>query len=217
MTTVLNTIAKKWPHFVTKWNVIQEFSSPGYPRHNGLSEIAVKQVKYLLMKCNEDFHEFQSCLQEWRNTPSHTGFAPSQLFICRRMRCKLPVLPELCLIDAEKAIIGAEERKKAHKKLCEEQGGRELKPLLPGQRVLVQQLRGVGKKPRWDNAGTVVSQNESGQSYYIDLDTGEHLLRNRVYLRELPADADILRIEAIHEKVSKAPRRSERIAAQASL
>ena len=63
----------------------------------------------------------------------------------------------------------------------------------------------------------MVSQNESGQSYYIDLDTGEHLLRNRVYLRELPADADMLRIEAIHEKVSNAPRRSERIAAKASL
>ena len=133
--------------FCDEWNVVQEFSSPGYPRHNGLSEIAVKQVKYLLIKCNEDFHEFQSCLQEWRNTPTHTGYAPTQLFLCRRMRGKLPVLPELCLIDAEKATIGAEERKKAHIKLCEEQGGRELKPLLPGQRVLVQQLRGVGKKP----------------------------------------------------------------------
>ena len=127
------------------------------------------------------------------------------------------MLPELCLIDAEKAIIGANERKQAHIKLCEEQGGRELKPLSPDQRVLVQQLRGIGKKPRWDNVGTVVSQNEGGQSYYVDLDTGERLLRNRVYLRELPADADMLKIEAIHEKVSNAPRRSDRIAAQASL
>ena len=95
-----------------------------------------------------------------RNVPSHTGFAPLQSFVTRVMCTKLPVLPELCLVNAVKTIKGAEARKVAHQKLCERQGGKELKALVPGQHVLVQQLCGFATWPQWDNCGTVVSQNE---------------------------------------------------------
>jgi hypothetical protein len=76
----------------------------------------------------------------------------------------------------------------------------------------VQQLKGIGRKPRWDNSGTIVNKNGDHQSYYIDLDTGERLLRNRIYLREL--SENLLKEEVIHECVSNLPRRSERIAAK---
>ena len=99
-----------------------------------------------------------------------------------------------------------------HQKLCGKQGGKELKALIPGQRVLVQQLRGLAKRPRWDNCGTIVSQNEDRQSYYVDLDSGERLLRNRVYLRELTEKDDILKENFIHESLAKLPRRSKRLA-----
>ena len=81
------------------------------------------------------------------------------------------MLPELCLVNTEKTIKGVEARKLAHQKLCEKQGGKELKALVPGQPVLVQQLRGLARRPRWDNCGTIVSQNEDRQSYYVDLDS----------------------------------------------
>ena len=113
----------------------------------------------------------------------HTGVSPSQLFLCRVQRTKLEVLPELCHINTTNAIQGADAKKAAHKSLCEKRSGKELKPLSPGQRVLIQQLRGVSRKPRWDNLGTIAYQNGDRPSYYVDLDSGGRLLRNRVYLR----------------------------------
>ena len=53
-----------------------------------------------------------------------------------------------------------------------------------------------------------------GQCIHLHLDTGERLLRNRIYLRELTENPDILSEEFIHECVSNLPRRSERIAAK---
>ena len=190
----------------------QDFSSPGHANGNGLAENAVKQVKYLLLKLGENWEDFQYALQEWRNTPSHTGYAPSQIFLNRVLRTKLPVLPELCHVSIDNAALGATAKKVALKAKAEKLGGKELKPLVPGQRVLVQQLKGIGRKPRWDNSGTIVNKNGDHQSYYIDLDTGERLLRNRIYLREL--SENLLKEEVIHECVSNLPRRSERIAAK---
>ena len=93
-------------------------------------------------------------------------------------------------------------------------GGKVLKDLVLRQRVLVQQLKGIGRKPRWDNSGTIVNKNGDHQSYFVHLDTGERLLRNRIYLRELSENHDLLKEEFIHECVSNLPRRSERIAAK---
>jgi hypothetical protein len=190
----------------------QDFSSPGYANGNGLAENAVKQVKYLLLKLEENWVEFQYALQEWRNTPSHTGYAPSQIFLNCVQRTKLPVLPELCHVNTDNATLGATAKKVALKVKAEKLGGKVLQELVPGQRVLVQQLKGIGKKPRWDNSGTIVNKNGDHQSYFVDLDTGERLLRNRIYLRQLSESPDILKEEFIHECV--APRRSERIAAR---
>ena len=39
------------------------------------------KVKYLLIKLDKNWEEFQYTLQEWRNTPSHTGYSPSQIFV----------------------------------------------------------------------------------------------------------------------------------------
>ena len=89
----------------------QDFSSPGYANGNGLAENAVKQVKYLLLKLEENWVEFQYALQEWRNTPSHTGYAPSQIFLNRVQRTKLPVLPELCHVNTDNAALGATAKK----------------------------------------------------------------------------------------------------------
>ena len=80
--------------------------------------------------------------------------------------------------------------------------------------ILKEDFIGIGKKPRWDNSGTVVDKNGDHQSYYVDLDTGERLLCNRIYLGELSETHDLLKEDFIHECVSNLPRRSERIAAR---
>ena len=201
--------------FCQKYNIKQEFSSPHYAQSNGLSESAVKQMKFLMLKCNEDQDKFQLALQHWRNTTSHTGYSPSQLYFCRSQRTLLPALSETMEIDPECAILGSFARKEHHKQLCAQKSGKALKPLQPGQRVHVQDLRGLSKKPRWENVGTVVKVNDSGSSYLVHLDTGEKFSRNRVFLRpvrqyvgeapENPADDSPVQDEPV------TPRRSARL------
>ena len=159
--------------FCHKFNIRQEFSSPHYPQSNGLSESAVKQMKFLLLKCNEDQEKFQLTLQHWRNHPLHTGYSPSQLFFCRSQRTLLPFLSETMQIDPESAILGSISRKEHHKILCEKKSGKALGPLQIGQRVYVQDVRTLSRKPCWDNVGFVVKVNESGSSYLVQLDTGK--------------------------------------------
>jgi hypothetical protein len=117
-------------------------------------------------------------------------------------------------INPENAILGNQEREKQHQKLCDQKSGKELPPFETGDRVLVQQLRGIGKRPRWDNAATVISKNPSGFSYIIQLDTGEKFSRNRVYLRRLRLEnpADLTETEAA--VTTAEPRRSSRLANQ---
>ena len=50
--------------------IIPENSSPYYPQSNGLSEAAVKQMKFLLKKVNENANEFSSRLLDFSNTPN---------------------------------------------------------------------------------------------------------------------------------------------------
>ena len=206
--------------FCKKYNIVQEFSSPHHPQSNGLSESAVKQMKFLMLKSNEKLQDFKLALQHWRNTPSHTGYSPSQLFLCRAQRTLLPVLPQHLELNPECAILGSYARKEFHQQLCDKRVGRELKPLVPGQRVFVQNLQGLSKRPRWDNLATVIAVNPSGASYVIELDTGEKFSRNRVYLRPVRGEACITddapettadQTEPVHNDT---PRRSARLQAR---
>jgi transposase InsO family protein len=208
------------PQYTSEWmdafceehNIKQEFSSPGHAQSNGLAEASVKNLKHLLIKVEEKEPQFQLALQAYRNTPSHTGYSPSQLFLCRPTRSDIPILPEMLEINPENAILGNQEREKQHQKLCDQKSGKELPQLEPGDRVLVQQLRGIGKRPRWDNAATVISRNPSGFSYIIQLDTGEQFSRNRVYLRKLRLENPAEESEPEAADTNAAPRRSSRLA-----
>ena len=60
---------------------MHENSSPYYPQSNGLSESAVKQMKFLLEKVGENLDEFSSSLLEFRNTPNVSGKSPAQMFL----------------------------------------------------------------------------------------------------------------------------------------
>merc|ERR1712208_79935 len=88
----------------------------GYQRRvhgsNGLSESAVKQMKFLLEKVGEDFNKFSSSLLEFRNTPNLSGKSPAQMFFGRRLRGKLPHLPGANDLEISNAKDGADNRNK---------------------------------------------------------------------------------------------------------
>ena len=166
--------------FCQKHNIIHENSSPYYPQSNGLSESAVKQMKFLLKKVNEDLAEFSSRLLEFRNTPNISGKSPAQMFFGRRLRGKLPHLPGANDLDIANARAGADHRKELMEQQ-ENQSQNTLKPLLIDQKVLVQNP--ISKS--WDEKGTITGIRSLGRSYDVLMDSGKTFLRNHSFLRPI--------------------------------
>ncbi|CAB4046315.1 Transposon Ty3-G Gag-Pol poly, partial [Paramuricea clavata] len=115
--------------------MIHETSSPYNSRSNGLAEAAVKNVKYLMIKCG-NWKDFKKALSEWRNVPREDGSSPAQLLLGRRQRGALPTIRREAF-DLEKAkskrdIFDKEKLKKTNENL------RPLKPLRMGCEVLIQ-------------------------------------------------------------------------------
>jgi hypothetical protein len=76
-------------HFITPLN-----SSPLHAQSNGLSEAAVKAVKYLLIK-SDNFADFEARLYELQAVPSSgKTSSPAELFYKRQFRTKLPTLAD---------------------------------------------------------------------------------------------------------------------------
>ena len=170
----------EFDEFCKKHNIIHENSSPYYPQSNGLSESAVKQMKFLLKKVNENLDEFSSRLLEFRNTPNLSGKSPAQMFFGRRLRGKLPHLPGANDLDITNAKAGADHRKELMEQR-ETLSGTNLKPLSVNQKVLVQNP--ISKS--WDETGTISSIRPLGRSYDVLMDSGKTFLRNRSFLRPI--------------------------------
>ena len=170
----------EFDEFCQKHNIVHENSSPYYPQSNGLSESAVKQMKFLLKKVDENLDEFSSRLLEFRNTPNVSGKSPAQMFFGRRLRGKLPHLPGANDLDINNAKAGADRRKELMEQR-EDQPGTALQPLSINQMVLVQ--KPITKS--WNDQGVITSVRPLGRSYDVLLDSGKSILRNRAFLRPI--------------------------------
>ena len=170
----------EFDEFCQKHNIVHENSSPYYPQSNGLSESAVKQMKFLLKKVDENLDEFSSRLLEFRNTPNVSGKSPAQMFFGRRLRGKLPHLPGANDLDINNAKAGADRRKELMEQR-EDQPGTALQPLSINQMVLVQNP--ITKS--WSDQGVITSVRPLGRSYDVLLDSGKSILRNRGFLRPI--------------------------------
>ena len=159
---------------------MHENSSPYYPQSNGLSESAVKQMKFLLEKVGENLDEFSSRLLEFRNTPNVSGKSPAQMFFGRRLRGKLPHLPGANDLDITNAKAGADHRKELMEQR-ENQPGTTLQSLSINQKVLVQNP--ITKS--WDDKGIITGIRPLGRSYDVLMNSGKTFLRNRSFLRPI--------------------------------
>lgn len=78
--------------FAKQWNFQLVFSSPRYPKSNGLAERAVQTSKNILKKCKDDNIDLEIGLMDYRNLPIYNlGLSPAQILYSRRMRTKLPI------------------------------------------------------------------------------------------------------------------------------
>ena len=64
-------------------------SSPRYPQSNGVSERAVKTIKGLLKKTEDQYET----LLAYRSTPLSNGYSPAELLMGRKLRTTVPVVP----------------------------------------------------------------------------------------------------------------------------
>ena len=170
----------EFDEFCLNHNIVHENSSPYYPQSNGLSELAVKQMKFLLKKIGENMDEFSSRLLEFRNTPNVSGKSPAQMFFGRRLRGKLPHLPGSNDLDIANARAGAEHRKKLMEQR-ENQHGTSLQPLSVNQKVLVQNP--ISKS--WDEKGIITGIRPLERSYDVLMKSGKTFLRNWSFLRPI--------------------------------
>ena len=170
----------EFDEFCKERNIIHENSSPYNPQSNGLSESAVKQMKFLLEKVKENPNEFSSRLLDFRNTPNVSGKSPAQMFFGRRLRDRLPHLPGANDLEVANAKVGAENRKLLMEQQ-ENNQGTSLRPLSINQRVLVQNP--ISKS--WDDQGIITKVRPLGRSYEILMDSGKTILRNRTLLRPI--------------------------------
>jgi hypothetical protein len=169
--------------FCTEEGIVHTTSSPYYPESNGMAESGVKNMKYLLLK-HENEKQFRSALLAWRNTPSAgSNFSPAERFFGWRQRFGLPIY------DADSATrlqseannnpIDTDSQHDTPIKRT-----RNIRKYLVGERVRVQNE----KTKRWTTKAVVVAIRKSGCSYVLRFDgcsKRQLTARNSVFMRPL--------------------------------
>ena len=174
--------------FCESKGIKHETSSPYNAQSNGLAEAAVKNAKYLLMKCKERNEDYQLALANFRNTPRTDGYSPAQLLVGRRQKVDLPVADiHLQPMDPQElqAAVDARDAENAKLEKAIEKRTKELDALHPGDRVLMQHPT----SKRWNANGEIVRPQDSDRTSYVitDLATGKTVIRGRRMLRPVPS------------------------------
>ncbi len=210
--------------FCSDHQIQPQFSAPYHSSGNGLAEAAVRNVKHLLTKAGDNKRETGRLLSAFRNMPRADGFSPAELFLGRKLKRQLPMLPAQLEPNGKNFTEGraAREQTKERQSAQLNKRARDLPNLTPGQIVFVQDP--VSK--RWDSLGQVESVRQDGKSYQLMNQEGKQFVRNRRMLRPAPikegvqlslAEAnDILHgkepLPVMNIKKESEPRRSPRFA-----
>ncbi|CAK1599497.1 unnamed protein product [Parnassius mnemosyne] len=90
--------SREFKNFAVEWGFEHITSSPNYAQSNGKSERAVQTIKKILKKSIDSGSDFYLNLLSYRNTPRDNLNSPAQLLMGRRLKCRLPVHPDLLKI-----------------------------------------------------------------------------------------------------------------------
>ncbi|KAK7106504.1 hypothetical protein V1264_017754 [Littorina saxatilis] len=171
--------ADKFSRFGEEYGFIHETSSPRYPQANGEAERAVQTLKQLLLKAEDPY----VAMLNYRATSLQCGFSPAERLMGRRLRTKVPAVPNLLIPDWPKFhdmrsadVQQKEAQKKNHDKRHRAQP---LPTLKPGERVWL-------KTPTEKEA--VILRPVAPRSYELQTKTGIQR-RNRRHLNRRLSDA----------------------------
>ena len=192
--------SKLFQECLGKYGVKHRVSSVGFPHGNCRAEVAVKTAKRLLRTHvpptgTVNTLEITKALLQYRNTPDRDlGVSPAEMLYGRKLPDFLPKKPcefvspsldrfsDMWKRNAEwRELALARRGQKIHDRLSEHT--RDLKPLVVGDNVMVQNLLGNNPK-RWDKRGVVLEVLPHRQ-YKIKMDGSRRIsLRNRKHLKK---------------------------------
>ena len=188
--------SSQFKNFLKSWGVEHRTSSSYFPKSNLKSETSVKSAKRIVMDNSKldgspDWDRIRRALMQHRNTPdTEFGLSPSQLVYGRPIRDFLPIRPgefspsevwvdcrEKRELAMRKRILRGAERWSEHT--------RDLPPLTPGSRVLIQNQYGAGKvAKKWDKSGLIL-EDLGFNKYSVKVDgSGRITQRNRQFLKK---------------------------------
>ena len=155
--------------FCRNSGIDHENTSPYHPQSNGHAEAAVKNIKHLLQKVQPK--DFPLHFSSWKNTARGDQPSPNALFFGRHLRLELPVTLEFLKTPTTVS---------NHTPVPKATQGRTLRPLHDGERVRIQ----CPHSKRWTMKGIITSVSDNARTYTIQLDSGEQIRRNRIFLKK---------------------------------
>ena len=189
-------------------SIHHEISAPGHSESNGHAEAAVKNCKLLLGKCGYNFEEFNKSLAVFNSFPKGNSPSSAELFLGRKIRTNLPLLPGSYNLDTKIAWEGGNKCLKNIKSFQAQKPGTPLASLPVGTRVAIYNYG--SKAPRFQSRGTVVRLDRKDEVspviYVVRLEPGY----SDVWKKTSRMPSEIVRRSRLHLiPVSPADRETE--------
>ena len=161
---------KEFQEFAKDWGFVHVTSSPIYPQANGEVERAVQTAKNILRKNANPYLG----LMAYRTAPLRNGLTPSEILMSRRLRTRLPTIPEVLVpteIDRKEMEKKEEEyRQKYARNYNTHHQVVPLPALEEGDKVYIRDQKKFGE---------VEGRLSNPRSYRVLTETGASIRRNR--------------------------------------
>lgn len=173
--------SKEIRHFCTSYKIEWIYSSPNYPKSNGMAEKAVAISKNIIKKSQDLKSDFLDLLSEYRATkiPS-LGLSPSEILLGRLIRTKIPVENSKLKPITAKARSDVKYKLKKNQTKSKEYYDQRSRPeenFKPNQKVLLFE-NGI-----WV-PGIIVKKLKFPRSYLVKFQSGKVLRRNSKQIKK---------------------------------
>lgn len=173
--------SREFLEFAREWDFECIFSSPRYPKSNGLEEKGVPICKALIKKSLSTKTDISKALMNYRNTVlKDIGLSPAQLLVNKCIKTKLPcTLPQLRPKLNSNVIQSHMNRRKIQKTYYDKQA-KPLNPLSANEKMMLYDSNSKTWKP-----AQVEKICAQPRSYIVKTNDGQCVRRNRSFLKKI--------------------------------
>ena len=171
-------VSQEFKQFTHDWGINHITSSPLHHQSNGKAESAVKIIKNMMTKANQDGTDQYEALLELRNTPRQdTNLSPASMMFSIRPRTMIPFVNNK--LRNKPKVTQRRNKRRATVKKYYDRTAKDLSQLKVGD--LVYYIHSEGNKRDWRKGK--ITARYSDRSYLIEGDRGGVYRRNRKYIR----------------------------------